>query len=215
MTVLSGSAWSALVACARRPEVATWAAPGVFAPAVGPGFAAGSPDSLFYVGKAGGPLIESVGTSQDQAQSAEAATRWMIGRRNPSAFWVFADLLVARREDLAWSNLAKIDTRLPGPPGPREWAQIRTPCLHALREEMQNLRPGRTVLATSDYQLADLVALLDGLGFTAFCAETALEKTRCFRNPEGRLAVVTRHPQGWQSAPRNAVAAFVRGWRPD
>lgn len=215
MNALSDATWSALVACARRFDVAAWAAPGVFAPAIGPGFAPGQPNSVLYIGKAGGPLIDSVGIGDDQARSAQAATRWMIERRNPSAFWVFADLLVDRREDLAWSNLAKIDNRLAGPPGVLQWTQIKAPCLRALREEMQTLRPGKTVFATSDFGARDLGALLREMAFVEFSPREELDKTRCFRNREGRLAVMTRHPQGWQTAPRNAVAAFARNWRPD
>jgi hypothetical protein len=137
----------------------------------------------------------------------------MIERRNPSAFWQFADLLSARREQIAWSNVAKIDNRLPTPPRKSEWELIRQPCLEALAEEMLNLRPGRTVFAIGSFCTRDVTNLLKRMNFTEFGPAQQLEDARCFKNRDGQLAVLTRHPQGWRSEPRNVVARFVRTWR--
>lgn len=210
MQVLSENAWMKLVRCVRSPEVRGWASEGVFATAVGPDFVPGAADTLFYVGKAGGPLIDSVGITEDQSLSAAAGVKWMLDRRNPSAFWVFADLLTSRRELMAWSNIAKIDTRSPRPPNSAEWNQIRDVCLGALKEEMEALRPARTVFATSNFCVRDTLDLLHELNFFEFLPDTPLEETRCFQNKNDQLAVITRHPQGWGSEARNRVASFVR-----
>lgn len=210
---ISETTWQSLVKCSQTPAVAAWASRGVFSTAVGPAFFPGTADGLFYVGKAGGPRIDAVGIAEDQAAGSAAGVRWMLERRNPSAFWTFADLLVPRREHLAWSNLAKIDTRLATPPSRREWRQIRESCLSALKEEMQALRPRRTVFVTGGYCTADILALLELLGFARFEPGLHLEETIGLRSQSGQLVVITRHPQGWRAEVRNRVAQFVRGWQ--
>lgn len=213
MHTISPNTWADFVRLYRTPAVRAWAGEGIFAAAVGRSFVPGAADTFFYVGKAGGPLIGSVGIAEDQSCSAAASTKWMLERRNPSAFWQFADLLADRRDLLAWSNVAKIDNRLAGPPRNSEWQQIRDLCLCALKEEMETLRPARTVFATSNFCVADLLGLFRDLRFSEFVPDALLNQTRCFQNDRGQLLVLTKHPQGWQKEPRNQVASFVRNWR--
>lgn len=203
--------WSNLARASAAAVAAGWATPGVFATAVGPDYERGSPDAVLYVGKSGGPLIDSVGLCDDQARSSAASCRWMLGRRNPSAFWVLADL-VAQRESMAWSNLAKIDTRRAGPPSARQWRSISDVCLAALTEEMECLSPGKTVLAISDYQASSVRSVLRHLGFVEQSRRPDLDRSTVFADLSGRLAVITRHPQGWRCDLRDPVARFIRGW---
>ncbi len=213
LTVISPGTWRSLTETATTAVAQGWAAEGVFATAVGPHFVPGAPDTLFYVGKAGGPLIDAVGVTQNQVVSADAAVTWMLQRRNPSAFWVFADLLSPSRELIAWSNVAKIDTRTPSPPNDRQWSLIGTPCLRALREEFETLRPARSVFAISDYQRFPVIGLLKQIGFSPMEASDELDGTEFLTNRDRQLVAVTRHPQGWSREPRNHVATFVRQWR--
>lgn len=213
---VSETTWGDLVRASAVSVADGWASRGVFAAAVGPDYEVGSRDALLYVGKSGGPLIDSVGLCDDQVESSNATRRWMVERRNPSSpFWVFADLL-APRESLAWSNLAKIDTRRDGPPGARQWKSIEEVCLRALEEEMRSLAPGKTVFAISGYQADSVGSLLRKLGFTEQCPASDLDSTIVFVDASGRLAVITRHPQGWACEARDPVAQFIQEWpRPD
>ena len=207
---ISETVWNKLVQRARSVTVRDWATNGVFATAVGPDYVAGSDESILYVGKAGGPLIDSVGLSSDYLSCSRAATNWMIERRNPSAFWQFADLLVSDRRKMAWSNLAKIDTRTAGPPSPSQWRAIRTECIEALSDEIKSLRPSRTVFVTSDFGFTDIVELLKSFHFGQVIPEAALDRTLVFRNSLGQTAVITRHPQGWEKDRRDLVARYIR-----
>jgi hypothetical protein len=172
---ISEAVWGKLIQCSRSVTVRDWATSGVFATAVGPEYVAGSVDSLLYVGRAGGPLIDSVGLSYDYLSCARAATNWMIERRNPSAFWQFADLIVSDRKQIAWSNLAKIDTRTAGPPNANQWNTIRRECMEALSDEINFLRPARTVFVTSDFGLAEITSFLKSLQYRQVVPETPLE----------------------------------------
>ena len=213
LLAVSDRTWSRLVDASHAATAKGWATPGVFATAVGPEFVPGSSNSLLYVGKSGGPLIFDVGLQDDQQAGQEATTRWMIERRNPSAFWRFADMLVTRRQQLAWSNLAKIDVEGSRPPGVRQWKQIEEPCLAALREEMQTLDPRRIVFATHKYQRGNVLAVLQGdLGFTPHGAGNKLPGAEFLTDANGRLAAIIRHPQGWHRDARDPVAQYIRDW---
>jgi len=211
--ILKPETWRDLFLLSEDANSRGWAAPGVFATAVGPEYEVGAKDTLFYLGKAGGPLIGKVGISNDQQVAATAAVAWMVERRNPSAFWRFADLLGQGRTRIAWSNVAKIDTRTPRPPSEIEWRQIQEACMRALKEELEVLKPARTVFAISDYHRTEVVALLRRLGFSPHVPAKHLSQTEVFVNNKGQLAVITRHPQGWRSDERDSVADFVRSWR--
>ena len=205
------STWGSLVYAAKTSVAAGWATPGVFATAIGPDYRPGSADAVFYVGKSGGPLVDSVGLCDEQAASSAASTTWMVERKNPSAFWVFADL-IARRESMAWSNVSKIDTRHDGPPGMKQWSSIKSVCLKALAEELEYLSPGKTVFAVSSYQTDSIRGVLRALGFVEQHVQPELDSSTVFADVSGRLALITRHPQGWRREPRNMVASFIREW---
>ncbi len=209
---ISDHTWRRLVSASTTAAAVGWASSGVFATAIGPAFTPGSSDTLLYVGKSGGPLIDDVGVAQDQEVSREATTKWMLGKYNPSAFWVFADLLVPHRELLAWSNLAKIDTKESGPPQGYRWTQIEEPCVAALGEEMESLKPRRVVFATSKYQRDAILRVLQDLGFTRHEVRPELDDTEFFTDADGRLAAITRHPQGWRREARDPVAQYIRDW---
>ena len=78
---------------------------------------------------------------------------------------------------------------------------------------MEVLDPARTVFAISDYQRDVVRRLLKDMAFETL-SEQALEKTEVLADGRGRLAVITRHPQGWRIEPRDRVARFVREWIP-
>lgn len=203
--------WTELVRLSAASVASGWATPGVFATAIGSEYEPGTKDSLFYVGKSGGPRIDEVGLCTDQAASSVASQRWMVERRNPSAFWVFADLM-GRRESMAWSNLAKIDSNGSGAPNVRQWRSIEDICLKALAEELEFLVPGKSVFAVSNYHDDSITGVLRDFGFAQQSAGIDLESTRVFAGPSNRLAVITRHAQGWPREARDSAARFIRDW---
>jgi len=211
LQTITDSTWDSLTRACAAAVADGWATPGVFAAGVGPEYEIGSPTGVLYVGKSGGPLVESVGLCYDQNASATASRKWMLGRRNRSAFWVFADLL-EQRESLAWSNLAKIDTRRARPPSARQWQSISGACIMALTDEIECLAPGKIVFAISEYQVGAVLRTLRHLGYCQEVRDTELDRTLALTDRRGRLAVVTRHPQGWRCDLRDRVASFVRCW---
>lgn len=212
MQTISESTWEKLISKFLDAQVQAWATNGIFATAVGDQYRRGSPDTLLYIGKAGGPLIDSVGLQQSFCNNQAAAIRWMIEKRNRSAFWVFADLICSDRRSLAWTNLAKIDTRSSKPPSSREWKSISDVCMEALNEEIENLQPNKIVFVTAGYLDNEVEAVLKGLGFDKYDTCLDLERTTAYRDKGNRLAVITRHPQGWLTGPRNRVAKFISEW---
>lgn len=208
---IKDSTWKELLRLSVHAVDRGWANPGVFATAVGPKYTPGSERSILYVGKSGGPLNDSLSLGDDQEASAAATGKWMIDRMNPSPFWVFADLL-SGRESLAWSNLAKIDARGSAPPKGDLWRSTRDVCLQALAEEMEHLQPGRAVFATSGYNPSAIESVLRRLGYEGPQPYAGLDRTTVFTDPSNRLAVITRHPQGWSCENRDPVARFIREW---
>ncbi|MFD0915509.1 hypothetical protein ACFQ14_03715 [Pseudahrensia aquimaris] len=201
--------WEELCELANSSALSSWATPEPFATAVGPSYSPGSAGSIFYVGKAGGPRISEVGHTLDQLAGAVASTRWMMERRNPSAFWSFADELCSDRSLMAWSNLAKIDTLVSRPPMGREWLQIEDICLKALEDELTSLRPHKSVFTTLGYQQRALEGYLSKAGFKEFSVPDTVRKVKAYRTADGGLAFITRHPQGWASRDRDHAAQFI------
>lgn len=208
--MISEATWRRLVSAEREAVEAGWAEPGVFATAVGPEFQPGSPRSVLYVGKSGGPRIGSVGISADQTRSAKAAAGWMLHRRNPSAFWAFADQLVDSRASMAWSNVSRIDRRGKTPPSTAQWRQVREPCLAALREELDVLRPGLAAFVTGRFCSKDIAEVLKGAGYRACPGSPTEGVLVLFDHASGRSAAILRHPQGWTCSGRDEAARLLR-----
>jgi len=127
----------------------------------------------------------------------------MLERRNGSAFWRFADLLIPTRESMSWSNVAKIDRAGSRPPTSRQWKRMSGACLAALHEEIVGLRPRKLVFATGDFARKDLSRLILSLGYRE--TEAVAELKASFAGPRG-IAAIIRHPQGWT---REACARAV------
>jgi hypothetical protein len=207
---ISRGTWDRLAAVADSAVRAGWAIPGVFSTAVGPDFEPRSPESVLYVGKSGGPLIDDVGLNNDQAAGEAASTRWMMQRRNPSAFWRFADLVCPNRAHLAWSNVAKIDRDGSSPPSGSMWRQIEEVCLIALREELVRLEPMRAVFVTGSYQRESILRALSATGYRTQPSNASSAELLLLSSDDGRHAFVTRHPQGWLKEPMEQAARFIR-----
>ena len=188
MSHISNDTWAKLVSASKMAEEAGWACHGVFATALGQGFTPGAKDTMLYVGKSLGPRSKEVGVTSDQSASNEATTKWMLGGLNKSPFWRFADLLVPKRDCLAWSNLAKIDranTSLP--PNKKQWNEIGELCLAALRDEIESLQPWRTVFVTGSYGRNDIHNLLRDLDFGSTNTKVSSSEAEFFVDRDGRL----------------------------
>lgn len=209
MTVISPENWKRLVEANRSAVDAGWAAPGVFSTGIGPDYRSGG---LLYVGKSAGPLGNQVGSCHDQSASSDASTRWMVERRNLSAFWQFVDRIDSTRRSIAWTNVCKMDVRGGGrPPSGRAWLSISGPCLAALNDELTQLAPKVTVFAISDAFLGEVKSRLLFMGYTPDLSRTIGDGcTETYCNSAGQFALTTRHPQGWANSYRDRVIAEVR-----
>jgi hypothetical protein len=205
---ISSRTWDGLVAANHRAHSTGWAEKGVFGTGIGPDY---KPGGILWVGKSAGPLGSAVGSTHSQAESVAASTRWMVQRENRrSAFWQMAEMLDPTRRSLAWTNLSKMD-RVGGgiPPKSGEWASIAEECKAALTEEIENLRPGIIVLATSSNYAKDVANVLTQLQFTRSLVELNDGLTSIYRNG-GSYLVSTKHPQGWAAEARNRVVELVK-----
>ncbi|MGH6754337.1 MAG: hypothetical protein ACREDP_19445 [Bradyrhizobium sp.] len=164
---------------------------------------------LLYVGKSAGPLGGAVGSSTDQEASSNASTDWMMARANETAFWQFINPIAPTRRTLAWSNVCKMD-QLGGrrPPTLGMWRSVAEVSVAALRDELTALSPHVALFVTSAFGKAEMDAMLSELGY---CPQsTPIDHlARVSKTSAGRYAVQTRHPQGWQRAPRDEVRAYV------
>ena len=202
--------WDNLVAANEAAVAAGWAARGVFATGVGPDYVPGAPASILYVGKSAGPLGAKVGSTATFATSAAASTRWMVDRVNKSAFWQMIDKIDHSRRSIAWTNICKMD-RIGGgtPPSYSEWAQVKTACEQALIDEITVLQPQTLLFATSAYLKDDVRKLLIDIGYDVSLGAPNDGWTTALGHANGSRAVLTKHPQGWSSASRNAVISFI------
>jgi hypothetical protein len=203
---ITNAVWDRLVEANQKAVVTGWAAEGVFGTGVGPDYKRGAADSLLYVGKSAGPLGRAVGSCADQATTGMASTQWMVERKNLSAFWQFVDKIDPTRRRIAWTNICKMD-RKGGerPPNDTEWAQVSDTCIGALAEEIVFLAPQVTVFATSGFYQSDVSELLRRMSYASVPVGFDDGWTSCFRSPEGRYAILTKHPQGWDRASRDRV----------
>jgi hypothetical protein len=208
---ISETTWRRLVYANEQVVRAGWAQRGVFATGVGPAYRPGHFGSLLYIGKSAGPLGARVRSGLDQLSSAQASKEWMIERKNRrSMFWRFIEKIDPSRQRIAWTNICKMD-RKGGkrPPNPREWTQIAAPCIAALEEEIQSLKPHVTVFASSSTYGSEVKALLSRLNYEKDDRTPNLAETSLFRSPTGQYAVLTRHPQGWCRSERDPVIEHI------
>lgn len=204
---ISSSTWNALVSANERAVQAGWAAPGIFGTGIGPSY---RPGGILWVGKSAGPLGSVVGSTHSQAESMAASTAWMVQRRNRrSAFWQMAERLDSSRQTLAWTNISKMD-RVGGnvPPKPQEWAMIAEECKAALIEEIESLKPGISVFATSGLYADAISDVLRHFRFEQHTIDFDDRWTRVFRNDLGYL-LATKHPQGWAVTDRDRVVQLI------
>jgi hypothetical protein len=209
--VIPERVWTGLVNANREAARAGWAEIGVFAPAVGPEFAAGGRRGLLYVGKSAGPLGTAVGSVHDQAVSSAASQRWMLEFRNRSPFWQFVDKVDPTRRTIAWTNVCKMDRKGGArPPLGSEWRQISDACISALESEIAALAPAVIVFATSDAYRDDVQQLVIRQGFEPEQMKFDDGWTKFHRNKSGCIVVQTRHPQGWGAGDRDRVVGSVK-----
>jgi hypothetical protein len=203
---IAHATWQRLVEANRQAVLAGWATPGVFGTGVGPDYRADGAGGLLYVGKSAGPLGHAVGSCDDQVASGAASAAWMVGRNNKSAFWQFVDKIDLTRRSIAWTNICKMD-RVGGqrPPNDSEWSQVSGACIAALADEIVFLAPKVTVFATSGFYQSDVSGLLHRMSYAAVPVGFDDGWTSCFRSEEARYAILTKHPQGWDRAPRDCV----------
>lgn len=201
--------WSQVVASNRNAVLMGWASAGVFGTGVGPDYEVGR--GLLYIGKSAGPLGGFVGSGDIQSESCKASVNWMISRSNKSPFWQFADRIDFTRRSIAWSNVCKMDVVGGGrPPSPREWSQVASICMTALKEEIEFLRPRVTVFATSGLYGREVAATLTVLGFASASLPFNDGRTTLLTNASGQSIFLTKHPQGWQRSERDRVIGAVQ-----
>jgi hypothetical protein len=80
----------------------------------------------------------------------------------------------------------------------------------ALEEEIKSLSPATVLFATSDAYRADIVSLLDGLGYCQQFLSFDDGRTRLYAKANGARAIMTRHPQGWSVSNREKVIGLVK-----
>lgn len=208
---ISEETWRQLVACNQEAAEEGWASPGVFATGIGPEYDPGSKLALLYVGKSAGPLGTLVGSGRDQFASGVASTKWMIEKRNKSAFWQMLELLDPSRRRIAWTNVCKMD-EVGGrrPPPAHRWQGISEPHQRALTEEIKYLSPRVILFATSGYCGDTISNVLEELGYISQPLNFRDGYTRLNATSDGAFAIETRHPQGWANLERNRVAELAR-----
>lgn len=208
---ISDRTWRQLVACNQEAAKEGWASPGVFATGVGPDYDPKNKLALLYVGKSAGPLGTLVGSGGDQIASAAASTKWMIEKRNKSAFWQMVDLLDPSRRRIAWTNVCKMD-EVGGnrPPPAHRWQGVSEPHQRALTEEIKYLSPRVILFATSGYCRDTISDVLEELSYRSQPLNFGDGYTRLKATSGGAFAIETRHPQGWPNQERNRVVELVR-----
>lgn len=211
MSVISESNWKQLLQVNKSAVEKGWAQPGVFGTAVGPDYVRGGAQSILYVGKSAGPLGSSVGYSPSQIEGTQASTKWMVEKRNQSAFWQFIDLFDSSRRSISWTNCIKMD-RIGGtrPPNRTEYSPIWEISSRSLNDELDSLNPKLVIFSTSDYLLPELLKLLSARGFRAHNDQVGDRWTKTLAS-KSNLAILTRHPQGWRGGDRDRVVQFAKG----
>lgn len=205
---ITSATWTALVTANRTAS--PWAERGIFATAIGPSFDKNPRASFLYVGKSAGPLGTSVGSEYDQATSGRASLDWMLGRRNPSAFWQLVDAIAVPREEMAWTNVCKMDVKGGGkPPRGASWETIANVSRTALAEELTFLKPRVALFVTGDDYRSDVHAVLSACSYKPL--PHAAADIAVFEGIDGRRAAICRHPQGWSRDGRAVAVNFVRG----
>ncbi|MER8440279.1 hypothetical protein NKH36_28455 [Mesorhizobium sp. M1312] len=175
---ISDATWKQLTECNRVAVKQGWASPGVFATGVGPEYDPTSNLALLYVGKSAGPLGTLVGSNTNQTTSGAASTKWMVEKRNKSAFCQMIDLIDPSRRRIAWTNISKMDEVGGSRPLPaNRWPAIAEPHLQALKEEIASLAP-----ASSSSQLPGIAVQR-----LLYCWKTLVTKV-------GRLDFATATP---------------------
>lgn len=208
---ISDETWRQLVACNQEAAKEGWASSGVFATGVGPEYDPKSKLALLYVGKSAGPLGTLVGLGSDQIASAAASAKWMIEKRNKSAFWQMVGLLDQSRRRIAWTNVCKMD-EVGGnrPPPAYRWQGISGPHQRALAEEIKYLSPRVILFATSGYCGDTISSVLEELGYRNQPLKFRDGYTQLRATSGGAFAIETRHPQGWPNPERNRVIELAR-----
>lgn len=208
---ITDTTWKVLADCNREAVKQGWASPGVFGTGVGPAYDSRNQLALLYVGKSAGPLGTLVGSSFSQTLSGAASTKWMVEKRNKSAFWQMADLIDPSRRYIAWTNICKMD-QVGGsrPPSLRRWRGISEPHLRALREEIRALAPKVVIFATSGYCGEAISSVLEDLGYKSRALGFRDGHTKLTATSDGAFAIETRHPQGWLSSERNRVVDLAK-----
>jgi hypothetical protein len=202
---ISDTTWRNLIARKDAEVREGWAAPYVFAPAIGVHYSIGAPGSLLYVGKSAGPKGKEMGLVDDQSKSIKATSDWMreIETKNPNSnFWHFITRIDRTRESIAWTNVSKYDKKQSKPDEPTQpdkeyWTRIRETCLTALREEITYFQPRLLLFAIGDYRRGEIQELLASLDYVRQSDDLKDDKTECHAKSEtAQHAIITWHPQG-------------------
>lgn len=214
---ISPQTWQNLIAVGAEAQ---WSRPGVFATAEGLRFQRGGRRTLLYVGKSLGALGENLNLGLNLTENAEKAQYWMENWRikNPrSSFWQVGSKL-APVEELAWTNIFKIDVpttldhRRGKPPGIRQSAAVAGPSIDALAEEVGQLSPHVTLFVTWPYGREVVEAALESCSYTPYRGGDPTKselKAALWRSDDNRWAVQVRHPQGTSTEWRNHLVGLV------
>jgi hypothetical protein len=206
---ISEATWQNLIQANRVAMAAGWATEGVFHTGLGADYHRGKLGRLLCVGKSPGPRRDDVGFSLDRVKSAQASANWMLNRENPrSHFWQFFEQIDPTRRTIAWTNVCKMDDG--STPTDREFRQVAIASMNALAGEIIALLPHVTVFSTSGRYDEDVRKLLLRLGYSPDWITLSDRKTKWTQSPEGRFAIIMRHPQGWAKDGRQRVIALLK-----
>jgi hypothetical protein len=216
---MSQEAWAELVQAGRQSQ---WARPGIFATGVGERFKPAGRNSILYVGKSMGALGERLHLNLDQAENARKTRAWMQAWpvNNPtSAFWQFASML-GPVEELAWTNLLKIDVpTVTGkgrgrPPSPEQTKSLEDISVRALKDEINSLRPRITLFVTGAFQIQTVHKILDSLRYEAATQHVFAQGAGQSLWRSGKAyALLVRHPQGTTTEWRNGLVQLIQRLR--
>ncbi len=207
LQTIKTSTWSELVKANAEAVDAGWAERGVFATGIGDRYKAGG---ILYVGKSAGPLGTNVASGLVLHENIAASTRWMLEKRNLSAFWQMIDRLDPTRRNIAWTNICKMDEKGGKRPPVRYWPELAAVHIEALNDEIAALKPAMILMATSGFGAHDVRGLIADLGFKQQVLDFNDGRTRLYRTSDGRACIETRHPQGWPNFERDRVIELVR-----
>jgi hypothetical protein len=202
--------WKRLV---DAKEKARWARYGVFATARSPDYEPGKKGSLLYVGKSLGPRAWEVKSCDDLHKSSAASQDWLLNRGYDSPFWKFIEEIKPGRQ-IAWTNVCKMDgvygTKREDAKRPTndQFVEVSKSCSEALCDEIRFLKPHVTLFVTGRDYFDHIFMVLNCLNYRESHFRFWEDATSSQVSGEGRIAVITNHPDWYRYYPARRATAI-------